>query len=367
MLSDLFFLILIIFIGCVGIYQDLKKNKIKNKWIIIGIFLGFFIHIVTLYFSEGKIYRISIIYKNFFLSVIISYLIWYFKLWAAGDAKLFILFSFLIPLKYYGNKQLISFFPSFTLLVNIFILVMVYLILEICFKIIKSTIFYLKNSNRRQDFIKRWLNLKEKINQNKIKFLKIIWGYLCIFLLIRISLIHFGQIILFFSPLTKFAYLILILAYKPLSMAFSKIKKTLWLPTILLFGYILINLYIKNLTIFLELIQTFKHFFSFMGILFIFRVILRLYLEKKETIKINVQELRPKMLLTEKSMKSFKSDIVGKFYPDGLSKEQVEIIKRDYPEKEIEIYRTFPLAPFIFLGSLITILIKTSLLKIIPF
>jgi len=354
------YLTLIICIGSYAAYTDIHYGVVKNNLIQIGLILSLYLHIF--FYIIGKI-SLFTVFVNFTVSSIAAFVIWYFKLWAAGDAKLFILFSFLIPLKYYGSKQLISFFPSFTLLVNIFILVMVYLILEMCFKIIKSTIFYLKDLNRRQELIKRWLNLKEKINQNKIKFLKIIWGYLCIFLLIRILAEDVSQAISFVPALARFSYLILILAYKPLSMLLERTKKFLWFPTILLLGYMVI----KERSVSLELTQTFKYFFGFMGILFIFRVILRLYLEKKETIKINVQELRPKMLLTEKSMKSLKSDIVGKFYPDGLSKEQVEIIKRDYPEKEIEIYRTFPLAPFIFLGSLITILIKTSLLKIITF
>jgi len=134
MLLDFLFLPALFFIGTITTWQDLKRREIKNKWIIFGLVWGlscyFLLLVVNLntgkesltltlsYLGEGLI--------NSVIALIAGYLLWRFNFWAAGDAKLFFVFSLLLPLKYYQHSYL-PYFPSFTLLINMFFLVFIFL------------------------------------------------------------------------------------------------------------------------------------------------------------------------------------------------------------------------------------------------
>lgn len=141
MIFDYLFLPIIFFIGAVTSYQDFYYGKIKNKWIFFG--LGW----VTVIFGASFVWGLAvpflsdifgrqfiIILPNYMLSalvnsaisLVVGYLLWYFDAWSAGDAKLFFIFSLLLPLKYY-QKSALPYFPSIVLLVNIFIPVVIFL------------------------------------------------------------------------------------------------------------------------------------------------------------------------------------------------------------------------------------------------
>jgi len=119
---------IIIFIGGVTSYEDIRYGKIKNKWILSGLIGGILIFLLGI--SLGIIDNWAYIQKviiNTFIALVVGYLMWQYKLWAAGDAKLFALYAFLVPLNYYSNWYL-EYFPSFVLLVNTFLLALCFLL-----------------------------------------------------------------------------------------------------------------------------------------------------------------------------------------------------------------------------------------------
>jgi Flp pilus assembly protein protease CpaA len=131
---DYLFLPMIFLIGLITSYQDFRYGKIKNKWIILGLAWGLGIYLFFLVWGliSEPIISFSYIFKvfiNSFIALIIGYLLWYFNLWSAGDAKLFALFAFLLPLEYYWRTAL-PYFPSFVLLINIFIPVLVFYLIK---------------------------------------------------------------------------------------------------------------------------------------------------------------------------------------------------------------------------------------------
>lgn len=135
MLLDFLFLPALFLIGIITAWQDLKKGKIKNKWIIFGLVWGlscyFLLLVVNLIIGKGLL-ALSYLGEsliNSVIALIVGYLLWRFNFWAAGDAKLFFVFSLLLPLKYYQHSYL-PYFPSFTLLINVFFFVFIFLVIH---------------------------------------------------------------------------------------------------------------------------------------------------------------------------------------------------------------------------------------------
>ena len=151
--SDYLLLIPIFIIGLITSFEDFRYGKIKNKWIKIGFLWG--LTIFTLYIfwnlfflllqhfkmtpSSVFLLRVSYlgeVFLNTGIALIVGFLMWRWNTWSAGDVKLFVLFSFLLPLKFYSNTYL-SYFPSFAFLINIFVVA-----LGIFLIILSVTFFY---------------------------------------------------------------------------------------------------------------------------------------------------------------------------------------------------------------------------------
>lgn len=177
-LIDILFLPIIIFICIITSLEDLKEGKIKNKWIKLGFFWGIFIYffffflstlnIVFSSFFPQKVYFLSYSYLfkvliNSSFALILSFLLWYFRLWSAGDAKLFFVISFLLPLKYYW-KSYLPWFPSFALLINIFFPAFIFFLLHFFFHFFHFVFKIFRERKEKGKFIETLgLNFLESI------------------------------------------------------------------------------------------------------------------------------------------------------------------------------------------------------------
>ncbi len=140
MILNYLFLPIFFFIGLITSYEDFRRGKIRNKWIILGVvwalsaYLFFFIW--NLFGAIGGEISLYFLWKsllNGFAALCVAYFLWrFFESWSAGDAKLFFVFSLLIPASYY-QKSYLPIFPSFALLVNIFIPLLLFLLFKSCF------------------------------------------------------------------------------------------------------------------------------------------------------------------------------------------------------------------------------------------
>ncbi len=106
LIEDAIFLPIIFFLGIINSYSDLKCSKIRNRWIVSGLFLGLICYIFLFFWGNLSPFYLEKLLFNTLSAMFVSYIIWYFRLWAAGDGKLFILFSFLIPLDCSGLNVL---------------------------------------------------------------------------------------------------------------------------------------------------------------------------------------------------------------------------------------------------------------------
>jgi len=228
MLLDYLFLPVLFLIGLITSYQDFKEGKIKNKWIILGLVWGLGIYVLCLiwtlivpYLSQIFSKELTFILPSYILKVLINsaialivgYLLWYFNLWSAGDAKLFFVFSLLLPLKYYW-KTALPYFPSFSLLINIFIPALIFLV--------GQNFFYFLKSISIQKIINFWNSGRSKLKTNYPAYLKTFFGFFLIFAAFQIIRLELGNLIGQSGGWLIGVILLVTLARKPLNKVFQK-------------------------------------------------------------------------------------------------------------------------------------------------
>lgn len=292
MILDYLFLPVLFLIGLVTSYQDFKEGKIKNKWIVLGMIWGLGIYILLLfwailapYLSQIFSQQFTVVLPSYILKVFINsaialifgYLLWYFNLWSAGDAKLFFVFSLLLPLKYYW-KSALPYFPSFALLINIFISLVIFLFFQ-------SIFFSLKQIAR----IKNWpIILKEKffkwrsqVRINWFSWLKVILGFGLFFLILQIIRLEFTE---YFAFLGEYQFLILfiLILFKPLKNLFQ--KSWVFLVLVFILGvYFVYGLIIFPQEISQQLVGNLRISLYFLIGLGFFGLAVNFYIEKSET------------------------------------------------------------------------------------
>lgn len=114
-----------------------------------------------------------------------------------------------------------------------------------------------------------------------------------------------------------------------------------------------------------------------MLVLTLVRQLIDFYVEKTSVRTISIEELSPQMNLSEASLSTIKADKdynnlgLATIYSEGLDKEQVERIKEWFKKKKkqrldsIEIYQPFPFVIWMFLGVILTLVLKGSLVHLI--
>lgn len=234
LLLPMFFLL-----GAIISYEDVRYGKIKNKWIAIGAIWGaavylffllwllagplmtnfYYTHIVNLPADAPRpvfTLRFSFLVRsliNSSIALLVGFLIWRAKGWAAGDAKLFFVFSLLIPIKYYW-KSYLPIFPSFALLINIFIPLLLFLFFRSCLH------FFLHFPRLgAAEILKRFKNFFANKKNLKTRAVMIL-GFLEIFLFLGLwqakfgsflpsGVSHYGMLafpllVIFSGPISKF-------------------------------------------------------------------------------------------------------------------------------------------------------------------
>ena len=371
---DCLFLTPLFVIGLICSYTDIKYGKILNKVIIVGILYAFFLYL-TLFFhnlfflhQKNNFYYLFEAVLNGLISFVVGYFVWYFKLWSAGDAKLFTLYAFLVPLKFY-SKSYVLYFPSFALLVNLFIPLFLVLVCN-AFLTWAKGVYGLKQK------LKEFRGFDFKIVFKKLKplsgwFLSMFLNYVFIFILFQL-LTNFlkdfpGKQIL---SNRLFLYFLLLLIMN----RFMLIKKNKKWADFFING---VSIIYCSLLFFLGKTQTLKNILKtalvFMVLMGFTRQILDFYIKKKEIERVKIRDFKEGMIIlpdeiplvltklkTKEEKESF-SWING----GGLNSNQVKIIKNLFnndPQSSVRIYKTFSFAPFMLLAAILLVLTQSSFL-----
>jgi len=350
MLGSFSFAINIFFILLIGLltsYEDVKKNRISNRYIALAVIIAFLTNVVDSFLepapAETKSLYLQTTLLNASVSFFVGMLLWKMQVWRAGDGKLFFAYSFLLPVSayYYG---FIPLFPSFAILINS--LTPIFIIL--CLNVWVAT-----SSSEKFEILKRTANLKS-----------ILYMLLSLISLQWMISIAFKYLSLDVASSSYLSMLLLLL----LSNSFQEMLYEISPPLVLL--RLLLDSQFLSYAFLTQLLLPFLVFaiaLAFITNLASFRF--------NERVKI--AHLKPNMCCVERVARK------GGFYVrvatakkplklnyDGLTVDDIKKLKQMSREgklkfDELVVKQTIPFAPFLFLGVLLTIILKGDVITYI--
>ncbi len=326
-------------LGIVSSISDFRNKKIYNKYIIISIIAS----IMTYVFFFKQIDRIYIknFAINFIISCLVSFAFFYFKIWAAGDAKLFIAIIFMIPFELY-EVSLRNYFPGLYVLIYVFSIAFIYVLLE-------TIVLFVGDKNKFEGIKKYFVNVKHNVGNGCIDFLM---GYSfiltinnCLSIFVNDFYNNNGELLFISNTL------ILLFVYRLIKARKNRI-------------IVLIISSIVNI-IHICITGIFKYSVNSVFMLVIIIIIIFRNISEKYNYKtIDVKDLKERMILSYGSVLSFYGSRVKGLphYTDEstdsrLSETEVESIKRwsntSKGMNTITIVRHMPFAPFILAGEIL--------------
>jgi len=347
-LITLFFLPAILLVGAITSYEDIKKSVIRNIYLILGICYSAVVHIglfIVGYINQNYIFTMLI---YVILAFILGILLWYLGIWNAGDAKLFICYTSLIPIiTTTGQVRDISFIA---LLTNTVIPIFIYLLVHMMIVTTK----------------------KQKINALK----KIIdWKYILLTLLTVFSLSWVIQI-----TLTKFN-----IVYNVLYGLIGIMLLSAILQKLPFYESIGIMALIAILRVFVNqqylLSSNFILDFIIITLIYICIRIVIFELGKYYILKKNIRDIKeneiPVQAITTDGIKMNIPDYIRfknlKYIvkpSDRLDKESIASINKLYISKKLHfntiyVQQTIPFAIHMFIGAILTILSNGTVMNIV--
>jgi len=376
------FLLPLLVIGGITSYSDIKYGKIKNIHLFWGFLYTLFLYFFLILYSYfvihqfGNLKYLAELLLNGLIAFIFGYLLWRFNLWAAGDAKLFVIYSLLVPLEFY-SKNYISYFPSATLLMDTFIFICFFFLFKMLWKIAKlclkrnitsfSFVYYLSKINYKN----LYKNLKNTILKTGKFFLIITCSLITLqYLRMKTDIIFLK---LLFNPILVYLFFFTLQMFFLRTFFTNKIFSTV----IILSGSLCsLALILSNKAIVLiSIIKTSLFLMLFVGL---GMQLAYLYIENHEIKKIKIQNLHTGSFLALKSLTEIKNQIkeqdqadnLSLIGSDGLNEVQIQAIQglfKNDLEKELYIYETFSFAPFMFLAFIFSLITKTSFLPLFSY
>jgi len=340
----------VVVIGLICSYTDIKSGKIYNKVIESGCLAGLLI--LALFYGRGV--DSSYFYEaliNSSIAVAFGYALWFCKKWSAGDAKLFSFLASFMPLCFYQNWY-VKFFPSLNILVNSFIVVMLFMLYNFFVYIVKYC--------RARSI----LTALPGINKSGIlNFSRMILS--CVPVIYSMSfLLKFA----FLRPVPSvnlIVFFIIFFLYAPL-LNKKNVSSILSVISLFIIGY-LFFFDAAGLLVLLHQVAVYVIFIS------VIRFLFNLYIRKKEIVSIGVNDLRPGCVLVDNELKRIlkmtnndvnKNLLSMRSY--SLTSSQIEVIRSLCGQDDVfQVYRTIPLGLFLFIGAVFTLISGDSLIRVI--
>lgn len=368
-----FFLPMILLLGGITSYTDIKYGKIRNKWVLAGLLYGIILMSIifsiyqftnttptlTLEGSDDEIPFFQETLLNFIIAIVIGILLWINNVWSAADSKLFMAFALLTPITVYKFGY-VRLFPSFVIIINAF------------FFIFLITLFQLLKGGRKDI----WRTMKKFVKDPK----SIAVSAALIFLIEWVFFFFFEMIGIEQTVLSLL--LLLLIVIKIFGTIMDKINSK---NQLILVGLVLLRIFFDTT------VHSWQYVTKFAIILFLF-VFVRLFLQKLASrsfsYRVPIPKLKEGMILAKSLVKPFnkkkytfmnereknKTRVNTIVHPsaEGLTKEEIKEIKKAYKENKILDKNAYILAhtcfgPYIFAGTLIAILFKGNILMVLTY
>lgn len=336
-------IVMALIIGVVASITDFRDKKIYNKDILVAFIISFGLYII--FWRQIEMEYVVNIIVNFAIATIVSFCFFYFKIWAAGDAKLFLSIVFMIPYEMYETK-ILNFFPALNLLIIIFSIAFIYIVFETFF-------LWGKDDKKFERFRVHKMSKNEVIDWTISYFM----GYFLITFANNILYKFWDEFVINNAGLTFLCNMLLLMfVYRTI------IKRD---QMIIMLSIAIVANIIYYVTYGFPGIKLDPTMFLIVFTIMLFKEISEEY--NYETIKI--EDLKDRMILSYGSvLKFYGSKVRGlpKYTTENtdsrLTKEEVEAIKRWSKTKkgtaEITIVRHLPFAPFMLCGEIIFFILR---------
>ena len=334
-MTSLIFLSFILLFGTITSYEDIRWGKIRNRYILSALLFTalinslMFLGVIEDHNLDEGYYLALLI--NVIIAFLVGFALWTLNLWTPGDAKLFSAYAALVPLTTY-RQGYIQYFPSFTLLSNTFVPLFFLILLTIPFSMSKNKDGKIKNLFDPRRLIERIIFL-----------FGFLWFFNAIFSFLGMQLTFLMYLLLFITIPYIFRRI------KFISLTHASIILSI------------LRLIFDFDTVFTVEFLKFFIFLVFIFIIVMFLIGLSNFLPT--TTAINIEDLKPGMILAEKIKLDDKiiSSTAG-----GITADEIGLINKLYAENKlksnlIRIQQTLPFAPFLFLGVLLTYLCQGDL------
>ncbi len=383
---EYFSLPFLFYIGYLTAFGDMKSGRIPNKLIWLGVKLGviwhlFYIGVIMWVFKDelltnGQRNIVNYILEfgvNTTLGLVVAFFMWWMRQWAAGDAKLFVVFTFLLPVDFY-EKFHVKWFPAFAFLYNVFICALAFILFEFVYKLLAGAAKSRRSGDMRE-FIDKNLNRKAVrayLIGSWRPGLRLLLGLIFSFLITSLIRKYLGVAVEKILP-WKFTinlqhaeinesiiFLLIFLLFQPLAKLYQNLV-FYYVTVFSLVGYVFLDVVrtgsVKSLTDLL-------HFGGLSILMIVFRKVFEFYSDKINK-SIPLESLETKTVLSRKALGKIAAEDPEFYkanfelvYPDGLTEEQVTALKGWKKIDPIEISETFHFALFIAAGVAVTIIFR---------
>jgi len=349
-----FFLPMILFIGGITTYQDIKYGKIKNIWIMLALAYAVIANIalVIVVTQLGQDVRPAYFIElsvSVAISLFIGFAMWWIGLWTAGDAKLFTAFTALIPLTVYKYGH-VPYFSSSNVLINTFVPFFVMYFFMLMFRTtIKQKIHYMLKSLEPKQLLFLFLFL-----------FAFMWPTQLFFSLTNIPANYFYSIVFLFLMMVvfekifgkRFMYVLVVLGIIRVIFDPSLLStNTLYSLLSTMAGFVFLRFFILYAGYDLLTVNT--------DIGLLKKGMVPAELIYKEGKKFRKQRILMFSMLSYLAEAAKKRDYVFETAAEGLTERDVAKLKKHKLGFEhLRIYKTLSFAPYLFAGVILTIIFQ---------
>lgn len=370
------FLGVILLLGGAATASDWKEKRVPNRLVLLGLAAfagGVAYHLASSalghrglrWLGLGEYYMpwrfFPMLGAHAFLSLAAGWTLWRLDIWPAGDAKLYIVLSWLLPL---ADANL-SGFPLLlfiVLLINCFVPpgllfageALVRLAAAVPSVFSEGLVYAVRSNGHR--VVRRVKDLRPF----RLEAAALMINLACLFFVMRLAEAHlyrqplgaFGQLMIFMAMLAVWQRLLPLL-HRPL----------LGAAALIVFCGCAVSAAVSGLDLAELSWRTAKTMAGFGFFLSLMRMVFSHVLERSSLIDVPPEELRPGALLSDEAWEALSKDadargIVEERNCDGLTASEAEALRgimASRGERSLNVCRTVPFAAWIFLGAMLTL------------
>lgn len=347
---------------------DVKTGKVRNKDIVLFLILGFvFYGVFTARgLMAGDATTLVVLQRaglNLAIAFVVSFAVRSAGVWPAGDAKTYVVANLLIPLSCY-NHIYFSYFPGFTLLINVFMAGILYIIYKSAVVFVRSALPSVSVASLTS-YTKR---SAAKLAAEWPSHLKIFSSYVIVFFTMNLIAGEINSRAQMFEKLAPEAFIVaLFFIMRPLGgFVNSRLSAINHFILYLIFAVAVFLMngwsFDKSAAMLAKMSLNALKFLVFYGAI---RTVADYYINKAQTFIIDIGGLKEGDLPTREFLNSLSPDAKAalRVAPEGITSGEAETIKNDVVAKGGDraiVYEPIPFVPIILAGALFTVIAGIS-------